>query len=293
MASMDYNFRKEEKIADVASQFNTTVDEIMKLNNVLPPYPKYVRDLPQYVIANGTIELPYVTTGKQTFESYYNSASVALGINYVDAEALEETVLYNASNRYFASTEFSEGNFVPGQFGTDCYIHIHNRNIKKTHFEKGVRLWFPCYPESVSDNNQADYSAQTILGRSEPFQYYTGSGPRSVSVDFQMHSDMCDDITYIYRLTDAIEACCYPEYGDVVSATKVTLHIANNINITGIINNVSTKYSGQILDMQVDPNNNSPLREPKYSMVDLSFSVTEVTGNPPSFTEIANKGGRR
>ena len=270
MASMDYEFHNNEKVADVASQFNTTVDTIMRLNNVQPPYPKYIRDLPHEVIKNGTIELPYVANGRQTFESYYNTASEVLGVNYVDVNALEETLLYNSSNRYYSSTDFINTDISPGRSHKDCYIQTSNGGFK----------WFPCYPESVSDSNSASYSAVNILGRSEPFQYYTGSGPRTVSVKFQMHTDMCNDVNYIYSIADLVEACCYPNYGNGVAATRVTLHVAGNITITGIIPSVSTDYSGPIIDG-------------KYAVVDLSFSVTEVTGNPPSYASIAARGGRR
>ena len=270
MASMDYEFRDHEKIADIASQFNTTVNDIMKINNVLPPYPKYVNDLPQDVIRNGTIELPYVTSGRQTFESYYNTASEVLGINYVDANAMEETQTYNASSRYLSSSVFNDIELRPGRSHKDCYISTSHGDFK----------WFPCYPESISDSNQASYNPVSILGRSEPFQYYTGSGPRTVSVKFQMHTDMCPDVNYIYTIADLVEACCYPNYGSGISAVKVTLHVTSNINITGIISSVSTDYSGPIID-------------DKYAVVDLGFSVTEVTGNPPSYSDIKKKGGRR
>ena len=55
MAYMDYDFQNYEKVADVASEFNTTVDEIMRVNNVTPPYPTYIRDLPKDVIRGGTM----------------------------------------------------------------------------------------------------------------------------------------------------------------------------------------------------------------------------------------------
>ena len=41
MASTVYNFKHYEKLSDIASQYNTTIDEIMRINNVLPPFPVF------------------------------------------------------------------------------------------------------------------------------------------------------------------------------------------------------------------------------------------------------------
>lgn len=281
MASLAYEFHGGEKVADIASQFNTTIDEIMRVNNVLPPYPQYVENLPPEIIRNGTVQIPYVANGRQTFESYYNTTEETIGLQYNNVENLNETLLENATNRFLGASAFASRSIKPGRHNIDCYMSTPN----------GI-IYFPCYPESVSDSNQASYSSEAILGRSEPFQYYTGSGPRSVSVKFQMHTDMLDNIDYVYTVADRVEACCYPRYGSGVVATRVRLHVANNIDITGIISNVSTDYSGPLLDT-TGRTDIDTMDRPRYAVVDLSFSVTEVTGNPPSYTEISVRGGRR
>lgn len=285
MASMAYEFRQHEKVADVASQFNTTVDEIMKLNNVQPPYPIYVEDLPPDVIRNNTIELPYVANGRQTFESYYNTAAETLGIEYTDVDNLNEILLSNASDRYYAAKSFGNIDVRPtGRSVIDCFLHIHNG--------VGSTILFPCYPESVSDQNQASYSVINILGRSEPFQNYTGSGPRTVNVKFQMHVDM-ESVDDIYQIASAVESCCYPNYGSAPVPIKVTFQAGNSVRITGIITSVSTDYSGPILDMDYSEQNDGAMHDPKYAVIDLNFSITEVTGDPPSHSQIYSKGGRR
>lgn len=283
---MDYDFQQTEKIADVASEFNTTVEEIMRVNNVSPPFPTYIRDLPRDVIENGTIKMPYVTNGRQTFENYYNTASQTLGIEYETAQEYEEETLRNYTARYYSSKDFNDANIKPGKYLPACYIII-----------AGKQWTFPGYPESVSDSNVANYSPTSILGRSEPFQYYTGSGPRTVSVDFEMHAEMMPEgydtnLDYIYRLVSAIESACYPNYGSGIAATYVEFVVANNIRIRGIVSNVSTKYSGVILDMG-DADTSNPISYPKYSSVNISFSVTEVTGTPFSQAQVATLGGYR
>lgn len=289
MAYMDYDFQNYEKVADVASEFNTTVDEIMRVNNVTPPYPTYIRDLPKDVIRGGTIKMPYVTNGRQTFENYYNTAANTLGVEYKNAETYEEETLRNYTARYYSRKDF-DGNIDirPGKFWPQCFITI-----------DGVQWHFPCYPESVSDSNTANYSSVSILGRSEPFQYYNNSGPRTVSAKFRMHVDMVDsqrdpNSDYIYRLAAAIESTCYPNYGNGVAMSPVTFQVANNIRITGIISSVSTSYDGPLLDMMDGPNRGteSDMLIPKYAIVDIDFSITEVSGNCWSRTDIGGQVGR-
>lgn len=311
MAYMVYEFRGNEKISDIASQFNTTIEEIMKINNVSPPYPQYAKDLPDYVLKGenkNQLEVPFVTNGKQSFESYNNNAYNNLGVNYRTAENLKAHMYGNLDERQ--SVEKSFRNLRPGRNPIDCYISaftdmgsIGTNNINNSKY--GYTSWqFPCYPESISDSNSANYNPVNILGRSEPFQYYQHSGPRSVNVSFTMHSDCVpQNLDYIYKLVAFIEACCYPRYDTNIAATKVIFHCAKNIHITGIIKSVSTKYSGPILDMNPgasgnyvgNTDNNAVIYDSakKYAVVDVDFTIEEVTGNPPSFYDIVNVGGYR
>ena len=305
MAYMDYEFRNEDKIADVASQFNTTVSEIMKMNNVSPPYPVYVKDLPKNVIEHGTdkkryITVPFVTNGKQTFETYNAISYSNVGVYYNSPETLKRNMYVNANGPGTQTKVVTERNLKPGRHPVNCYISAANNSGYFSTYTDSIAgyaaMYFPCYPDSVSDSNQASYTPISILGRSEPFQYYTGSGPRTVSVKFALHSDMWDDIDYIYKLVAFIEACCYPRYGSAIAATKVIFHAAQNVHICGIMTGVNTEYSGPVLDMEPGPDgtyNGSDMRVPKYAQVDISFNITEVTGNPPSFNDIVKQGGNR
>lgn len=297
MAYTDYKFGYKQTIASVANSCGTSIAEILKINNISPPYPVYVDELPEEIIKDGTIKTPIVANGNQSFENYAVTAYQETGINYKKASRYMEQTLTNyalATTPVYDRMSTGYGLYTesrsPGRNNPDCYIII-----------GGIQWSFPCYPQSISDNNTANYNPTTILGRSEPFQYYTSSGPRTVSVDFQMHCEMIEhngsgatgDYTYVYRLVNAIESACYPTYGSSIAATKVHLKVANNIRITGIISNVSTKYDGTILDMGSTDNSRGPMTLPKYSMVSVSFSITEVSGTPFSQADIATKGGMR
>lgn len=287
MASMDYKFTESEKFSDIAEQYGTTVDAIMRLNGITPPYPTYIRDLPVEKVQSfkSIIKVPCVTNGRDSFESYYKRAYDTIGVKYRSADELIRISNELAAKSAVGSVNLSgHADITPGRSSKECYITIHRNGYQRT-------MWFPCYPESVSDSNVANYSAQNILGRSEPFQYYTGSGPRTVNVSFEMHCEMCDDINYVYELVDEVQSACYPNYSSAVAATKVTFHVAHNININGIIPSVDTEFSGPILNTLIDPYSQTPY--PRYAVVKLSFSVIEVTGNAFSSSNIATFGGRR
>lgn len=299
MAYVDYNFKPDEKISDVASQFNTTVDDFMKMNNVQPPFPKYMKDLPSYAVDGDTVKIPYVLNGKSTFEDFTNDSQQSVGVVYENDSILTRSLRINRTN----ITQPKKSVYVPPNVKhtcPDCYITIDYMGSGS-----GTTWHFPCYPETVSDSNQASYNGISLLGSPEPIQMYSHSGPRSVSVSFTMHSDMCNDmqssfandINYIYDLTAAIEGCCYAK-NTGVSAVRVVLTIGKNIHICGIISNVSTQYSGPLLDRtgtaNADGSRNGTKNFMRYAVVTLGFSVTEVMGGgAPDFNYVSRQGGYR
>ena len=153
----------------------------------------------------------------------------------------------------------------------------------------GTEYYFPCYPEKFTDTRQANYTSQNPLGRSEPFQIYQNSGPRTVSVSFRMHREMLnDDIlaskqNHIDILVCAIQSATYPmAYGSHIPP-RVQLVLGDSCSITGVIEgSVSAEWGETIVESYLDDSRLSDPRlgEERYQVVDLSFSVTEVTGNP-------------
>ena len=270
----EYKFDVDSSLVSIAAQFNTSIENIMRINNINPPYVYRLNDLPQDVITRlkGKLKVPYVSNGGDSFEGYSLYTDEIIGVEYKDSTQITTLTQSDVTD----SNGFVEGTIIPGSSEKICYITVNGKTMN-----------FPCYPESVDDSQQASYNSTNILGRSEPFQVYTGSGPRTVSVAFTMHCEMVHsansyqtDYEYVNSLVRLIESSCYPNYGSSVAAVKCTLQVAMNIRITGIITNVSTKWYGPIIDN-------------KYQMVDINFSVTECTGNPKSQSDINSLGGFR
>ena len=122
------------------------------------------------------------------------------------------------------------------------------------------------------------------MGRSEPFQVYHNSGPRSIDFSFRMHREMTNNIAEIEEIVRYIESAVYPNYSasdNGVAAVKVSVRIGNVIYITGVMTSQSTTWDGPI-----GPDH-------KYNIVNVSFGITESTGNPKTSQTISQIGGFR
>ena len=147
-----------------------------------------------------------------------------------------------------------------------------------------MTLYMPCYPEEVSDTTTVNYTSQNVLGRSEPYQAYNNSGPRTITFSFKMHREMTGNVAEIENIVRYVESAVYPNYNEdnsSVAAVNASVKIGNTIYIEGIMSNEVTNWSGPI----------GP--DKKYNVVNISFTITEVTGNPKTSKYVSEKGGFR
>ena len=191
--------------------------------------------------------------------------------NYSDRR--ERSIYRDISNTYsYGNTRYgSLGN--PNIVKGDCIVTINN-----------MTLYMPCYPEEVSDTTTVNYTSQNVLGRSEPYQAYNNSGPRTITFSFKMHREMTGNVAEIENIVRYVESAVYPNYNEdnsSVAAVKASVKIGNTIYIEGIMSNEVTNWSGPI----------GP--DKKYNVVNISFTITEVTGNPKTSKYVSEKGGFR
>lgn len=141
---------------------------------------------------------------------------------------------------------------------------------------------FPVYPEEVSDSVKANYTEMPeLLYQYEPWQIYTSSGPRSNTYNFKFHRDMWNGDHTTGGANELVRFCmanCYPEYkGSAVHTALVTLYINGEDLITGVMTEVSPKWSG-------------PLGQDGWYLVcDLSITITEVSQQPLNFKSVKMK----
>lgn len=267
MAYLAYNYSKQETFQEIANAFGVTLSQLMKINNIKPPYPMRPSDLDD---PSEQIKVPDVLTGNESVENRKNP---------LRDEFMEIQKKPVPRDIYMGGYS---GVGVASQH--KCYLEIFGLTPSI--------VYFPCFPESVSDTSTANFSEMNPIGRSEPFQIYQNSGPREVSVSFTMHKEMVHT-TPIEALVNAVKATTYPLGSRNASSTfnystangidivpKVHLVIGRSIDITGVIKgSVGIKWYGTINKFD------------RYNMVDLDFTVTECTGDPKTAGRVANWDG--
>lgn len=140
----------------------------------------------------------------------------------------------------------------------------------------GESMDIPVYPDEYEDGRQATYQdMDSILYQYEPWKIYTGSGPRSNTINFgTMHRDMWSGDHAdgsANKLIRFFESMCYPDYnGSAVNSDIATLYVKGNILISGIITEVSVKWSGPIL------------QDGWYAAFELSVTFVEISTRPLS-----------
>lgn len=174
-------------------------------------------------------------------------------------------------------------NTIGSKYSTNNkYSFIGNASYGKCKVIIGTTtLWMPCWPESVSDSVSAKYEEGTVVGRSEPYIVFGGTGSRSIKFTFDMHREMTGNEEEIEQIVKYIESAVYPNYDSAVAATRVRVEIGSQICISGVMNDRDVNWHGPI-----DENG-------KYKQVTVSFTVTESTGNPKSSNDIRKIGGFR
>lgn len=135
---------------------------------------------------------------------------------------------------------------------------------------------FPCYPEEYETSRVANYTQMPdLLYQYEPWQLYVSSGPRTQEYTFHFHRDMWSGNHLdgkAIQLVRFCEANCYPDYkGSAVYTSTVKLLIDGKIHISGVMNSVSTKYSGPIG------------KDGERLEVTLTFTITEVSEQPLNY----------
>lgn len=147
----------------------------------------------------------------------------------------------------------------------------------------GDSIDFPVYPEDFEDSAKANYETMPdTLYQYEPWQVYKSSGPRTNTYTFKMHRDMWTGDHRDGKCNELIRFCqanCYPLFqGAAVQTAIVTLYIAGEPLISGIMTDVKTKFEG-------------PIGLDDYPLVcTLDITITEVSQEPLNYTKVLEKG---
>lgn len=235
-----YTFTPTDTYEFVAREFSTTTAMIAKINNITENLPKYIKDTKQLKGKNKILVPLIGNGGTWTTPQYYYT---------VDRKESANVTGYAASS----STLYGSGGGV-------------------TLIVNGMGFAIPCYPKSLSDSVGVTFNSGQLFTSTEPYFVFHHSGPRTVSVAFQLHREMrgIDNDGYIDSIASVLKAACYPVH-DGWMGSEVILIVGSDIYIRGIISgSVSVSYSGPIIDG-------------KYNVIDISFSIDEVQGGTLDF----------
>lgn len=161
------------------------------------------------------------------------------------------------------------------------YVYFHHTNTK---------IIIPVDPDAISDSMGASFAQNTPLSRSAPIFSYQNSGPRTVSVNFTLHRDICNEYNNLgYDCVDALimnlDQMVLPDYnsaGKIVNPPVVSLKLRDDIFIKGIVNQCSHTFQLPIIEY---------FGKNKYAVVGINFGITEVT--PYSASILPNIGQYR
>jgi hypothetical protein len=133
-------------------------------------------------------------------------------------------------------------------------------------------------PEEVGYSYSPNFTAEGVLGRMSPIQMYTGGSDIVYTFTLSIHEDMLEntDYTRIDEFVDAIKALSYP-YLDKDNITRAQRAYFQLGELSG------TGY------IKTGVNWKKPLRNGRYIMVDLSFTITVEKVYPKPVITVAEE----
>lgn len=139
------------------------------------------------------------------------------------------------------------------------------------HLDKFYNI--PVTPENLPNSYANKFSLEDIMNRTAPKFAYSGSGPRTLTVNLVIHKQLFaldneNSSGTVDELIKALEACAYPEYDKAKSKIippSVLLKFGNVVTIRGVINTgINCTHSGPWL------------KDGTMALANIQFSIVEL-----------------
>lgn len=121
----------------------------------------------------------------------------------------------------------------------------------------------PCYPESISESQDANWVTQAPLGRSSPLSTFTGTGYRTFGLSLKLHREMCNDEAYIDRILSEMRKSVYPKYTKTGMLPPITTFQFGQFRCKGYVTSINYNWQKPIIDGF-------------YQLCDVSLSFVDV-----------------
>ena len=141
-------------------------------------------------------------------------------------------------------------------------------------------FYIPVTPDTLPNTYQSKFSLEEIMNRTAPKAVFSGSGPRTLTVNLDIHQqlfalDNPSNPSITKDLVKTLISCAYPEYDPENSRIKppmVLMKFGEACTIRGVITSgVTCEYSGPWL------------KDGTRAMARISFTITEVDQYSASF----------
>ena len=143
----------------------------------------------------------------------------------------------------------------------------------------GTKIVFPVMPNNISENINANFTQQDIVGASTPRIVYTSTAAKTISLSLQNLTEdyIAPNFKSLISYVRALQALTYPIYSSsgVVSSPNMTLVLGNR-SMSVVCTNVSVSWGNNVKEQQILSCN-----------IDLSFLRTR--DDVPGATTIMNK----
>lgn len=234
--------------------------------------------LPMHLKVPDSVKLPdssaVLGNGQGVPKTTYNSAMTMLAEpgHYIDPVIFNQytsTANYNVVEQGKTPSLFYEFNLPWGEIS--LYSSIVDDSVN-----------FPVYPNELDDGVASNFTTMPdMLYQYEPWQIYQSSGPRQIKFTFDFHRDMWTGDHRDGMANQLIRFCsanCFPEFnGSSVNVPSVSMYIAGNNLITGVMTDCTVSWDGPIgLDGW-------------YLHCKLSLTIIEVSPQALNHNTVLNK----
>lgn len=133
----------------------------------------------------------------------------------------------------------------------DCWIIVYyGDNLSQSKLTK--KAYLPIYPESISDTQGADWTSQSIVGRSNPIAAYIGTNARSVSFTLSLHRELLgSDYYHMNQMEEILEIfrmAVFPKYCEIGLIPPRTRIVIGELAIDGVLESANYTWKPPIID---------------------------------------------
>lgn len=142
-----------------------------------------------------------------------------------------------------------------------------------------TKIIFPVTPQNISENINANFTQQDIVGASVPRIVYTSTAAKTISLSLQNLTEdyVASGFKSLLSYVRALQALTYPTYSSsgVVNPPNMTLVLGNR-SMSVVCTNVSVSWG-------------SLVREQNILSCNIDLSFLRVRDEVPGATTIMNK----